>query len=431
MRTDMRQSISSTQGRRRALISTLSAHLPMPISQGHARRALPWRALLLSAGGVWLATRLAYLALTLLFPVVNGGGVTSGSISTTPISLPLLIERWMNWDGGAFIRIAEQGYEWPKLTAYFPLYPGVIRLFAIVIGPHWAIAALLASNAGALLAFIGVAVLTAQISPSGDEVKAARIAMALFAAYPLAFFLVAAYSDGLFVGLAALTLLFGMRRHWGWAALCGLLAALCRPVAPALILPLAWELIQGFRERRSAASTHAALRELGPALAAVVAPLLGLALYCMWLWLRFGDPLIFIKVESGWAHVSMTPLLSIPVAILAFAHAPVGSPLQLRLLLDLAPVLGGIIATLLAARRAPLAFTFYMLSLLYMLTSAPLNYIDLFVSGGRYMLAAVPLFALAGVWMRRFEWAIQACFWSGAMLQAALAIFFLAHGWIV
>ncbi len=215
----------------------LSLRLPAPDSLARSRRPLPWRDILVPAIAVWLATRLAYLLLTYFYPLVSGGEAPSSKA----VSLPALFRRWAQWDGVWYIHIARMGYTTINDTAYFPLYPISIRLVSLIIGPHWAAASLLVSNLAAVLAFVGVALLTAQIAPSGKESEQARIAVTLFAAYPLAFFLFASYSDGLFAGLAALALFFGLRRHWDLAALCGLLAALCRPMGIALILPLAWE----------------------------------------------------------------------------------------------------------------------------------------------------------------------------------------------
>lgn len=407
-----------------------SLRLPAPTPLSRARRPLPWRPLLLLATTTWLATRVAYLALTILFPLVTGSVNSADSISRAPMSLPSLLRGWTTWDGGWYLAIAQRGYWKVEPTAFFPLYPMTIRAVEALIGPHWATAALIASNLGALLAFCGVALLAAQVAPPGKERDIARLAVLLFAAYPLAFFLFAAYSDGLFAGLAAFTLLFTLRRRWGWVALFGFLTALARPTAPALILPIAWEAFQRYRERRAEISLRQALVEATPALAACATPLLGIAAYCAWLWMRFGDPLIFITAESGWRHMSLAPILSIPLSVYAFAHITTGSAMQARVALDLAPILVGVALTLIAARRAPVAFTLYLAALLYLITSEPLNYVDVFVSGGRYMIAAVPLFVIVAGWLKRSEWALNMLWWSGAFIQAILAIFFLRHGWM-
>src|SRR5487761_2765623 len=243
--------------------------LPTPTPLRHAQRPLPWRAIIRQAASLWLATRLAYAVLTLYVPLATGTELPSH----TPISAVSLIHLWANWDGAIYLHIAQVGYYSPTISSFFPLYPAAIRLVATLIGPHWVVSGLIISNLSALLACIGIASLAAQIAPAGEEARVARIAVTLFLAYPLAFFLVATYSDGLFAGLAALTLFFALRRRWGWVALFSALAALARPIAPALLLPLAWEALQRYREARAVMSQRQAIRVALPGLAALLAPI--------------------------------------------------------------------------------------------------------------------------------------------------------------
>ncbi len=389
-------------------------------------RPLPWRSVTIQAVAIWLATRIAFAALTYLYPLITGGG----SPSTARISLPALARRWMQWDALHYLGIAQSGYISARETPFFPLYPATIRLIEAIIGPHWAAAALIASNGAALLAFVGVGCLAAQVASVGQEASAARLAVVLFAAYPLSLFLFAAYSDGVFAGCAAFTILFAMRLRWGWAALFGLLAALARPVAPALILPLAWEAFRWIRSQYRDVRIRR-VSAWAPVVGAVLAPLIGVSLYAAYLWRRFGDPLIFIKAAGNWAHFSLSPLISIPLAIFAFLHTPALTPYQTRVFLDLAPVLCGVVLTVVMARRAPLACTLYMVALLYLITSQPVRLTDVFTSGGRYMLSAVPLFALADGWLHRSQWIAPALCWSGIVAQTMLTVFFLSHGWLV
>ncbi|MGH2505397.1 MAG: mannosyltransferase family protein [Ktedonobacterales bacterium] len=415
------------QPRTRLAARVAAWRLAAPLALADTQRPLPWRWLWLQALTVWGATRLAFALLTLYYPLVTGGENPNRST----VALASTLHRWMNWDGGIYVHLAQSGYSPPEYSVFFPLYPVLIRVCAFIIGPHWAAAALLVSNLGALLAFGGVAALAAQVAAVEHERQVARTALILFAVYPLAFFTAAAYTDGLFVGLAAFALLCGMRRRWLLAAAFALLAGWSRPVGPALILPLAWEAIQCYRAARAESTPAQALRLTAPALAAICAPIISVLTFSAYLWQRFGDPLIIIHSERHWAHISISPIISIPLAIFAFAHIAINSPLQWRVLLDLAPVVGALIITLVAARRAPIAFTLYMLGLLYIVTSSPINYTDLFVSGGRYMIAAIPVvIALAG-WLRRADWLLPALCLCGASLQAILTIYFLGHGWIV
>jgi hypothetical protein len=401
--------------------------IPAPVSLAQSQRTLPWRVIFAQAASIWLATRIAYAILTWYLPLAIGGQ----GPSTHPFSLYTLIRRWTYWDGHAYIVLAQGGYNHINDTVYFPLFPGLIKIVSTLIGSHWITAALLISNLAALLAYFGVAALAAQIAPAGRERRVARTAVLLFATYPLGFFLVAAYSDGLFAGLAALTLLFSMRRDWRWAAAVGILAGLCRPVAPALILPLAWEALQRYRELRAEMPTRQALRQMAPAVPAVLGPIIGIGLYACYLWLRFGSPFTFVLAESHWAHFFLLPLFSIPVAIVGFFGLHAQTTLQMRVFLDLAPIVAAVILTFAAIRRAPVAFTLYMLCLLFLVTSEPIDFTDLFISGGRYMIAAAPLFVIFADRLTRSEWLLPILLWSGALLQALLAIYFLQYGWIV
>jgi hypothetical protein len=408
--------------------------LPTPTPLADAQRPLPWRWLWLQALSVWFASRAAFAMLTLYYPLVTGP--ESPKIKT--VALASIIQRWTYWDGSIYIHIARSGYTPPEYSVYFPLYPTLIRICTFIIGPHWTTAALLVSNFGALLAFGGIAALAAQFASADNARKVVRTALLLFAAYPLAFFTAAAYTDGIFVGLAAFALLFATRRQWWWAAAFALLAGWTRPVGPALILPLAWEALQCYRAARaeggeegSEGSARQTLRATAPALAAICAPILSVVTFSAYLWQRFGDPLMIVHSEHHWAHFNMSPLLSIPVAIFAFAHVAINSPLQFRVLLDLAPVIGALVITLVAARRAPLVLTLYMLGLLYIVTSEPIDFTDLFISSGRYMIAAIPVVLYLADWLRRADWLLPALCVCGVALQAVLTIYFLGHGWIV
>lgn len=407
--------------------------LPPAPTLAEARRPLPWRALVGQAVALWAAVHLAYLTLTFFFPLVTGP-VAPTTDAPSARGLGLL---WVTrWDAAYFLDIARRGYWAPTPTAFFPLFPLLIRGVTLLIGVHWALASLVAASVGALLAFVGVTLLAAQAAPQGEELATGRAALLLFAAYPLALFLIAGYSDGLFAGLATFALLWAMRRRWLLAAACAFLAGLCRATAPALVAPLLWLALQDLRARRPctdvATGALAGLRAaLAPVLATLAAPA-GLGAYCLYLWARFGDPLIFVAVERAtWRHESMPPIISLALASLELAKITLFSAWQARIALDLIPILCVILVTILGLPRAPLAFTLYLALLLYIITSEPVPYADLFASGGRYILAATPAFALVGRRLRRSQWLFPALICAAAALQAGLALFFLRQGWLI
>lgn len=409
---------------------------PAP-SVSRARRPLPWRVIVAQGLSVWLATRLALALLSYLRPLLTGPSKPTNATT----SLVVLVQQWVRWDGAWYVSIAQQGYATVQSTSFFPLYPLLIKAVSFVTGPHWATAGLLAANLGSLLAFIGLSALAVQVSQRGDDLETARFSLYAFAAYPLAFFLAAAYSDGLFAGLVAFALLFGFRRRWGWTAVFALLAGLCRPTGVALVAPLAWEALQDARARLAAGGEDrlslgriaAVVWRAAPALVAAAAPGIGLLAYMGYLWLTFGHPKIFLAAESQyWGHVSMFPLRSLLLALRRFYHTPMLSTWQSRTLIDLVPVLGAIAITLYTIRRAPFAFTLYLAGTLYLALASPILFFsDIFISGGRYILVALPLFIYAGDWMRRRPTLQVYTLALGFMLQAAFVIFFLGGGWII
>jgi len=132
-----------------------------------------------------------------------------------------LIDPWYRWDTGWFMKIAALGYSPDDGSViYQPLYPWLVRLIQPLMGGHYLLAGLVVSNLCALLAiwlFLGLA-----SRHLGSEL-AGRRALLFWLAFPTAFFLLAAYSESLFLALTLGSLRLAEDRRW---ALAGLLAAL-------------------------------------------------------------------------------------------------------------------------------------------------------------------------------------------------------------
>jgi Gpi18-like mannosyltransferase len=345
-----------------------------------------------------------------------------------------LLLSWYRWDAAYFGQIATTGYSKPQDVAFFPLFPLQIRLIMLPLGTaHPVAAALLAANADALLAFIALGLLaTRELGPGS-----VRSVVLVAAAYPLAFFTMTAYSDALFLALAVMTMLAARRGAWVGAGLCAGLAGLTRPTAVVLVLPLLWEYGQQqawWQGRRRNLLQQQVLARL--ALLASAAPV-GIALYAGYLGLRFDHPLLFVHVQSQyWSRVSMPLWRSIPLAIAAFFAMPAGTYEQARLLVDLGPLVVCTLVTLATIRRIPVAYTLYLVGLLYVCVATPVHNptrydSDLFVSSGRFLLAAFPLYLVLARWTRTRRWLEMVLMGGGFGLQAILLSFFLSGGWLV
>src|SRR5215217_6028413 len=120
-----------------------------------------------------------------------------------PEGLDFLVP-WTRWDGAFYLDIAEKGYEaivldnHPERTAFFPLFPMLMRLGAGLGGPTalWGVLVSLVATFCALY-------FVYRIAEKHWGQKVARNAVLTFAFFPTAFFLNAVYTEALFVAFAA------------------------------------------------------------------------------------------------------------------------------------------------------------------------------------------------------------------------------------
>lgn len=152
----------------------------------------------LAAVGVWLASRVAVVLLT-----VGGAWLLSGAQAG---QVEGFLKRWDRWDVGLFRKVAEFGYQgypdkYPDqgIEAFFPGAPLVLRAVHTVV-PDWTAAGLLMSLVAGAFASVALGRLAAL-----DGAPASRAVLYLVLS-PYAVFLFAGYSEALFLA-------FGL---WGW-----------------------------------------------------------------------------------------------------------------------------------------------------------------------------------------------------------------------
>jgi hypothetical protein len=400
------------------------------------------------ATSLWAASRVALALFTYATLLLRPGGLGQAT------SFPALASAWLQWDAKWYVRIAQDGYFSEQSTAFFPLYHLLIHAAGALFGGHYLAAALLLSNLGTLGAFIGLALLAAHEFGSA---RTSSYAVIVLVAYPLAFFLAAPYTEGPFIALAAFTLYFARTGRFRAAATCAFFAALLRLTGLILLAPLVWEYGSQrgwWANWRSAETWRARLRSIfsprewtwrwngGVFNAALVVGAVpaALALYMLFLGVRFGDPLLFLHAEQRyWNHTA-------PGAPIAPAPAPPSeivppaTPLafltpsyeQARSLVDLAPLALFLVLTIVLARRQPVMYTLYMAGLLALILASPRpDRLGYFVSAGRYLCAALPVFFWLGRWSETRPWLFMLLTSAGFLLQATLASVFLSGGWLV
>ncbi|CAM5522395.1 hypothetical protein SAVIM338S_03964 [Streptomyces avidinii] len=288
-----------------------------------------------------------------------------------------------SWDSVWYLRIAEHGYGrtqmYPDIgslqsdSAFFPLYPALIRCAAAVLPGSPAAAALVVAWIAAGAAAVGV-------YRVGERLLGARggvLLVALWAVLPHALMLTLAYTEALLAAFAAWALYALLRGRWGWAAGLAVLAGLTRPtgiaVAAAVVASAAYEIFR-LRGRAPAAVWAAALA--APA---------GWASYVLLVGVRRGDPLGgYFAVQSGWGS-----RFDFGAAALRSARHALTGNVELAttvtvVLLAAALLLAGLLA---ADRTTPLPLLVYTGVLLAMTYGGA----GFFESKPRFLLPAFPL----------------------------------------
>lgn len=374
---------------------------------------------------------------------------------------------WGYWDGIHYRSIAWGGFSRPDLTAFFPLFPLLMRAFAhvvmVVYHPAdplvwveiWA--GIIASHLSALVAFIAVAALARRELGSREG---AWTALIVTATYPFAFFLATIYPQATLLATVTLALLWARSGRWLAASAAAFAAALTHQAGVALALPLAWEFARQhgwvplevvrdalggrFQLSRLPAAVGAGAREavdrmlgsgrrigdLARGLLVVASAPLGLALYMAYLWRRFGNPLIYQQVQHlpQWDRHTAAPWTTAHLYLEYLARVGHWGYGETLMLIDGGIWVGLAVLTILFIRRMPFMFTLWVGCLLLFCVISPtysLSIADPISGTGRFLTAAVPLFiALAGA-LRSRPALGAAWVGGGMMLQSIFAVLFI------
>lgn len=206
---------------------------------------------------------------------------------------------WSHWDASIFLRIAHYGYTDPltdpHAAAFFPLFPLLIRWVA-AIGVAPVLAGLIISGAASVIA----ATYLLRLVQEEQGREAGLSAVLYLLVFPTAVFLVAPYSEALFLAGAIPAFYYARRSEWGRVALPAAVAMGARFAGIFLLLGLAAQFVsqRNFGNRRTRAAAGA--------LAAGATPLVAYALY---LWHVTGEPLRFaVDQRLGWGRTFVGPV---------------------------------------------------------------------------------------------------------------------------
>ncbi|MFI6447552.1 hypothetical protein [Kitasatospora sp. NPDC050543] len=325
-----------------------------------------------------------------------------------------------SWDGWWYQQVAQFGYH-PQLVpitgagdftidqnsaAFFPLYPGLMRLVSDCTGLGLYGAGMLVSVLASLFAAAGIFAVAERVGGA----RAGVIAAGLWAVCPGSGAEWAVYSDSTFVALAAWSCYCVMTRRWIAAGTITLVAGLNRPTSAALIAAVGIAALLDLYRRESGV--------LRPVAAMLMAPL-GLLGYVGWVGWRMGDLGGYFKLQrEAWLHffdwgqhtwnAMRGVLLGRQDYLFAF---PISDQLAALIVMAL-PVL----IVLLLRLRPPAVLVVYTLVTI----ATVLGSQQIFGNISRYLLPAFPLFIPLALALRRLSWPV---------LATVLGTTAIASGW--
>ena len=309
-----------------------------------------------------------------------------------------LFNPWGHWDGVWYIKIATSGYaDGDGSTAFFPLYPMLLRYVGVVMHGNLLITGIVIS----LLCYAGsVWLLWRLVRMDFDEQLASR-AVIYLAIGPLSFFLQAVYTESLFLLLTLACFVFAREGRWRLAGVMGLLATLTRSTGVLLLIPMAYY----YYEKRGWK-----LKKTDSHVANMLMVVEGLLVWMTYLALAFGKPFSFSTAQKQWERHFGAPNYTVTKAVVAtvWGMRKVISAEYYRWLweaprpgseysnlatnvLNLAFLVAAALLLWYGARRLPRAYSWYALASLAYPLFFPSKYVPL-MSYPRFTLTVFPLY---------------------------------------
>jgi hypothetical protein len=291
----------------------------------------------------------------------------------------LFLGVWQRFDTLWYLRIATRGYSAAASDIHFPpLYPLLVKALGRVLLNNYLVAAIAISNTAYVLALTCLYKLTSEMFST----RTARRSVLYLSVFPTSFFLIAPYSESLFLLFAVAAFYYLARKRWLLVGFLGFLAVLTRLPGLALFPPLLYEYL---RQR------DCRMRDFYRDLTGLLLIPFGAALYLCLRYLIGGTPLLPTSEPKLFARLA-PPWENLIYAIRTLAS---GSFHQADLF-NLVFTVVFVALLVFSWKRFPLSYHIYTIGALILLTirlveTQPLN------SMSRYALALFPVLMYLGI----------------------------------
>lgn len=290
-----------------------------------------------------------------------------------------IFDMWRRWDAHHLLTLAEFGYTAPEsdahAAAFFPMFPLTVRPFLM--------AGIAPVPAGMLVALLASIVAGAYLYRLAEEELgqgSGSRAVLYLSLFPTAVFLVAPYSESLFLAGAIGAFYHARRERWELVSIPAAVAMASRAAGLFLLAGLVVEFV------RQKDFTGLRVATAGAALAVAILPLLA---YGAFLSQAMGDPFEFLDAqESGWGRRFVGPITSFSVTWGTWNEGyPTNWLLAWRV--EIAAAALGVVFTLWAAVRREWGYAVYMGATLAVLMTSTWYY-----SVPRMLLSLFPIYLL-------------------------------------
>jgi hypothetical protein len=333
---------------------------------------------------------------TPLYPPCTAGHVILGP--GTKGAIMAMLGVWRQWDTCQYESIATNGYQSGSVVvAFFPLFPGIVRVVTELLGGNIMFAELIVSSLAYIAAMVGIHRL---VTRDFDDTTAHRTAL-LLSTFPSAFYFFMPYTEALFLALAVWAMYSARQGALGWAIVAAFLASLTRTQGCLLAIPLVWEVIR--QRQQFAANQHWLWRA---ALAALV-PMSGIVGF-----------VIYSKWAAGWTTFQAQATFwgaSYQMPWTLFQHSWQGITDRGNIIeaTNLGLLIVFILLFLAGLSRLPVSYSLYVAPQLFLLTIRQTSFTPL-SSVHRYLLVLFPVFVVLALVLtnktRRIAWLMTSCF---------------------
>ena len=196
--------------------------------EGLLRRTRPW----VEASAIVIASRFAFFVIAL---------AGAALLNPSEFERPSFREMWARWDALHYIDIARHGYTGldagANQTAFFPFFPILIHAISS-LGIDAVTAGLLITGAASLVAARYLYLLAREGTDEKSADNAGRLAVVYLVAFPTAVYLIAPYTEAVFLAGAIPAFYYARRSEWTKVMLPAALAVATRVSGVFLLVDL-------------------------------------------------------------------------------------------------------------------------------------------------------------------------------------------------